>query len=139
MDILIWISTLMKTDPGHKTRDIADVLHVSNMRVVWHLKTRVYMSSYSCSGVLIFNGKNNEPNFFLQFYWKERILGKTKWITLNHFECSSAAEKALHVEGLVKNIFIRSSFRKKKSDVEFSRIKVGLAVLAWPGTFGLLL
>lgn len=32
------IDTLIKNNPGHATRDIAEILHVSNMRVVRNLK-----------------------------------------------------------------------------------------------------
>lgn len=97
------IETLIKNNPGHSTRDIAEVLHISHMSVVRHLKTLGYVNRYDvwvphnlteknlidrisiCYSLL----KRNRNNPFL----KRTITGDEKWIVYNNVERKRPWEK----------------------------------------------
>jgi len=62
------ILTLIENDPRHTTRDIAEVLHISHISVIRHLKTLRYINR-RCLGASQFDGKKfNGPHFHLRFF-----------------------------------------------------------------------
>jgi len=82
------ILTLIENNPRHTTRDIAEILHISHMNVIRHLKTHEYINRYDvwvshnlteknlmdriCDSLF----KRNENDSF----FKRIITGDEKWI-----------------------------------------------------------
>jgi len=63
------ILTLIENNPRHTTRDIAEILHISHMSVIRHLKTLGYINRYDVwVPHNLTEKKFNGPHFHLRFF-----------------------------------------------------------------------
>lgn len=112
------IQTLIMNNQVYVTRDIAEILQISQMSVLRHLETLRWITTTFCTS--LFNGKNNGSHFHSRFsikinkiihfqenghrWWKmyylqqsvaKKILGKTKCDTVNYFKGSPHSNELL--------------------------------------------